>query len=62
MVMSQKPIFVDKDELPRPLVVQDHHGNYEVLELAPSGRKKLGARVSHASEEVKQLVRRFMKR
>lgn len=54
-------IFVKKHELPRPLVVEDENGNCEILELVPSGPKRLGARVGQVSVYVKDIVWRLIR-
>ncbi|HAI13597.1 MAG TPA: hypothetical protein DCM28_17960 [Phycisphaerales bacterium] len=55
-------IFVNKRELPAPLVVEDDSGNFEIQELAPAGEKRLGARVGHIHEQIKKSVLRIIRR
>jgi len=60
--LEDRIIEVRKSELPIPVVVYDDWGNYEIQSLEPAGRKRLGARISHAADAVKSKVRRLLRR
>lgn len=49
-------IRVRKRDLPKLLIVEDDNGDLEVQELAPGGKKKLGAYVRSVGHGVKEVV------
>lgn len=51
-------IRVLKSQLPLPVVIEDGCGNAEVLEMAPAGKKKLGAYLKDARENWKKRFKR----
>lgn len=59
MIGKDDIIVVEKSKLPKPLVVVDDRGNYEIQELQPAGKKRLGACVGKIHEALRKKVERL---
>lgn len=59
MINKEDIIVVAKSRLPRPLIIVDDKGNYEIQELKPAGKKRLGACVGKIHEALRKKVQRL---
>lgn len=52
-------IVVRKSQLPQPLIIEDDNGNYEIQELRPAGKRRLGACVGKIHDALRKQAQRL---